>query len=330
MYVRPIPEEGEPEVPKEGFGYISRAAAGNEPASYRACVFYDSEEKSEYFDGMWRLGKAMSIIATILGFAVMCTVMCTCCVAYELRTFDSLFWVCIICFVAQALTFLSWGSNLCDEYECTWSSGTGMNITASMLWVWAANMIKSFPEALPPRGRGRRKAPVYEDEADDDFYTEDSPYHRRGDAAYDDDYDESSEFIDIQNDENRGYSDEKSYDDDGYSQQYDGHHTGYPTDDATYNDNQTYDDKAGEGEGYGQDDYTYDESQNAGGYDYGDQQGGDWADQQDGDEDDRNNEDWGDKDHDNESYDQPTQGNADDYYEDEYSQGYSETHGKKK
>jgi hypothetical protein len=79
MYVRPVPEEGLPEAPREGFGYISRGVAVLEPASYKECVFYSKDEMTEYFDSdsMWRAGKAMSMLATGVGFIVMCTIMCT-------------------------------------------------------------------------------------------------------------------------------------------------------------------------------------------------------------------------------------------------------------
>jgi len=168
--VRPIPEEGMPEMPKEGFGWISRQIEVMEPPAYgKQCTWYTAEERALYFDSMWNAGFAMSVITVLLGLVVMSTVLCTCCVAFQLPTFDGLFWTCAICFVAQALTFLSWGSELCEEMECTWSSGTGMNLTAAMMWVWAANMIKSFPEALPPRTRGGNQ--------------------NRGDQNYDDDDD---------------------------------------------------------------------------------------------------------------------------------------------
>lgn len=200
MYVRPIPEEGEPELPREGFGYISRQAKVLEPPNYRECVFWDADEKDLYFDDMWRAGKAMSLMAVGIGGIVMCVVMCTCCVAFQLRTFEGLFWTCMFCFVAQALTFLAWGSDLCSDYECTWSSGTGMNITAAMLWIWAANMIKSFPEALPPRGR--RRKPIYDDDPNND-----SPYADEGfEEEYDYDgvdreYDDGNEYYDDYDDE---------------------------------------------------------------------------------------------------------------------------------
>jgi hypothetical protein len=224
IYVRPIPQEGEEELPREGFGYISRQTGVLEPPSYRQCVFYSGDEKDEYFsgDGMWRAGKAMALLACGIGGIVMCIVMCTCCVAYQLPTFDALFWTCMFCFVAQMLTFLAWGSDLCDEYECTWSSGTGMNLTAAMLWVWAANMIKSFPEALPPRGRGRRK-PVYQDDGDDDPYLN----QNRG---FDDEYEEEDwqndgEYYD-ENDDNY-YDDDGNYDDGEYYDDGQGHDPNY-------------------------------------------------------------------------------------------------------
>jgi len=228
MYVRPIPEEGQPELPREGFGYISRQVGVLEPPNYRECVYWDASEKDLYFDSMWRAGKAMSILACVIGGIVMGIVMCTCCVAFQLPTFEGLFWTCMFCFVAQALTFLAWGSDLCDEYECTWSSGTGMNITAAMLWIWAANMIKSFPEALPPRGRGRKK-PVYNENDDD-------PYAAGG---FDDEYDYDGEEGEFQND-GEYYDD---YDDDRYDdpdQQY------YDDDDDNYdnrNRRRGYDDQ---------------------------------------------------------------------------------------
>lgn len=221
-------------MPREGFGYISRQGAVLEPPSYRTCVFYSGDEKDDFFsgDGMWRAGKAMSLLACGVGGIVMCIVMCTCCVAYQLPTFDALFWTLMFCFVAQSLTFLSWGSDLCDEMECTWSSGTGMNITAAMLWVWAANMVKSFPEALPPRGRGRRK-PIYEDEDGDDPYL----YSNRG--FDDDDYYEEDQWQgDEEYDENGGYHDEDGNYIEG-SAYDDG--TGYYDDDTGYGE-QSYDD----------------------------------------------------------------------------------------
>jgi len=226
--VRPIPEEGELEQPKEGFGWISRQIEVMEPPAYgKQCAWYTAEERALYFDSMWNAGFAMALITCLLGLVVMSTVMCTCCVAFQLPTFDGLFWTCVVCFVAQALTFLSWGSDLCDEMECTWSSGTGMNLTAAMMWVWAANMIKSFPEALPPRTRGNRRRG---EDYDDDDGTGDVYLSNRNSAPYegddgvyrDDDYgdwDNNNSY-----DQGDGY-----YDEDGnwVANDYDDRNSGY-------------------------------------------------------------------------------------------------------
>ncbi|KAL3938672.1 MAG: hypothetical protein SGBAC_006463 [Bacillariaceae sp.] len=95
-------------------------------------------------------------------------------------------------------------------------------------------MVKSFPEALPARGRGQRGA-SYED---DDEYYEDSPYldPNGGNDYYD-------------------YGDEESWQPE---QDYDGY------DDSTYggyDENQDYDNRSYDeyGDDYTQDDYTQDE-----------------------------------------------------------------------
>jgi len=225
MYVRPIPLENEEEKPREGFGYYAKQAEVLESPTYQQCVGWDSEEADEYFDSMWNAGKAMGTIAVIVGFVVMCIVICTCCVAYQLPTFDGLFWTCMVCFVAQCLTFLSWGSEMCDDYECTWAPGSGTNISAAMLWLWAANLIKSFPEALPPRGRGRRA--MYEE---DDEYYDDSPYLNPN-GGFDDEY----------------YGEEDEYWDPNAEQTYD-------DDDDYYDDGVTYDDREYPEEEYPEDD----------------------------------------------------------------------------
>lgn len=290
-----------PELPREGFGYISRQAMYQEPPAYRQCAWYDRDDKEVYFDSMWNAGKAMALLACGVGGIVMCAVLCTCCVAFELPTFDGLFWTCLVCFVAQALTFLSWGSDLCTagEYECTWSSGTGMNITAAMFWVWAANMIKSFPEALPPRQRGRRNTPGSrrrpfgrgQNNTDDDFDNDDSPYlpasqrggfedeYDDGDAEYDDYYGngEGEEEVDFDYDEGDGYG--GYYDEDGnWVDGEDQQPNGYYDEDGNWHDYEDgKNDATGDDgyEGYGDDGY-YDENgqQEGDGDGYGGEQQG--------------------------------------------------------
>ena len=260
MLVRPIPEEGEPEQPREGFGYLSRQAAIGEPPSYSSCSWWDSRDADDYFDGMWTAGKAMSFLAVIVGFIVMCITLCTCCVAFQLPTFEGLFWTAMFCFAAQCLTFLSWGTDMCDEMECTWAPGSGTQISAAMLWLWAANMLKSFPEALPPRHRGQR-GDMYED---DDEYYDDSPYLNRP-GGFDDEYGEEEEWgpneePEYYDDEGEYYNDQ-DYDNRGYSEDDYGEQEAPSIDPYSVDDTNDADgylqEEGGEEEQY--DDYTNDE-----------------------------------------------------------------------
>lgn len=286
--VRPIPEEGMPEMPKEGFGWISRQIEVMEPPAYgKQCTWYTAEERALYFDSMWNAGFAMSVITVLLGLVVMSIVLCTCCVAFQVPTFDGLFWTCAICFVAQALTFLSWGSELCEEMECTWSSGTGMNLTAAMMWVWAANMIKSFPEALPPRTRGgpeNRGDTNYDDDDDGrgDVYLSnrsmnpDETTGRGGDGIYrGDEYGEWDN--DNDSDQGDGY-----YDEDGNWIANDSsyNHDSYDDYDDEYDDEDNYDNSKSKKKKQKKNDRD-----NSRGYsDYDNESSSNWA--EDGDDDD--------------------------------------------
>mmetsp|Transcript_7728 Transcript_7728/g.19225 ORF Transcript_7728/g.19225 Transcript_7728/m.19225 type:complete len:315 (-) Transcript_7728:1140-2084(-) len=259
VFVRPIPEEGMPEFPKEGFGWMSRQIRVREPPSYgKMCAWYTAGEREEYFDSMWNAGLAMSVFSVVVGLVVMCLVFCTCCVAFRLPMFDGLFWTCMFCFVAQSLTFLSWGSELCTEtHECTWSSGTGMNLTALMSWVWAANMVKSFPEALPPKKRRRRQQDDYYDDDDaGDVYLSNRNVSGN-EAPYQDEY----------------ADDWDSADDNG---------DGYYDEDGNWVENENYyDEDAGNYDSY--DDYEGSNGENAG-YDYYDNESSsNWAEESESD-----------------------------------------------
>jgi len=253
--VRPIPVEGEIELPKEGFGWLTRQVKVAEPPSYgKQCAYYDPEEREAYFggDAMWNSGYAMACISVTLGVITMCVLFTTCCIAYKMPTFDGLFWTCVICFIAQALTFLSWGSDLCQgeteiPMECTWSAGTGMNLTAAMMWVWAANMIKSFPEALPPRKRKQRSQEdenddgYDDDDGDGDVYMPNRHNNYDEDDDYYDEYNQGGEYNQGDNDDD-GYYDEDgnwienqyndAYSDNEYNEQPDG----YDNYEGDYND----------------------------------------------------------------------------------------------
>ena len=64
IFVRPIPEEGEPELPKTAFGYYGREAGMLEPPDYSYgglnCVYYGKDDKATYFDSTsWHVGEVL-------------------------------------------------------------------------------------------------------------------------------------------------------------------------------------------------------------------------------------------------------------------------------
>jgi len=278
VFVRPIPEEGQPELPKEGFGWISRQVKVKEPPAYgQQCTWYSSEERDTFFDSMWNAGMAMAILTVIVGMIVMFLVMCTCCVAYKMPMFDGLFWTCMFCFAAQCLTFLTWGSELCNEYECTWSSGTGLNLTALMMWVWAANMVKSFPEVLQPRKRRRRNRRHDDEGYDDDEYGDVYLSNRN--------MNRNPDNIDGNASNNYDYDNGQYQDDDGggWDTDADDYGDGYYDDDGNWVANESsysgHDDIDGrEGDSQYQDEYNV-EYDSGSGYNYYDNEGDDsnWA-----------------------------------------------------
>ena len=72
VYVQPIPIEGQVELPKEGFGFLSRQIKIKEPPSYgKSCVFYTANERSMYFDSMWNTGYTMAMFSVIIGIFIM-------------------------------------------------------------------------------------------------------------------------------------------------------------------------------------------------------------------------------------------------------------------
>jgi len=267
--VRPIPEEGMPELPTEGFGWMSRQIEVNEPPAYgKQCAWYTAEERRLYFDSMWNAGFAMALITVLVGVVVMSTVLCTCCVAFQLPTFDGLFWTCTVCFVAQCLSFLTWGSELCTsgEMECTWSSGTGMNLTAAMMWVWAANMIKSFPEALPARTRGRHHVGEDGDHDGGDVYLSNTNLDNtnRSDVYREDEYGESY-YEEGGQDNGDGYYDEEGNwinNETSYHDRYDDNYDDFDGQKGSMHSNSGYSDYDNQSSNWAEEDHegeTYDE-----------------------------------------------------------------------
>ena len=124
---------------------MSREVAVGESPDFKQCVWYTREERQEYFDGdaMWKTGKALSMLAAIVGFGIVCGILCTSCVLFRLPILNVFCYGCIVCCVLQMSAFVSLGSDFCNTYECTWSAGMGMSLVAAILWIASAVVIKA-------------------------------------------------------------------------------------------------------------------------------------------------------------------------------------------
>ena len=93
--------------------------------------------------------RACAIVASIFGLITMIISWCICCIACDIRFIKALgvTYACIMVF--QGLTFLLFGTDLCERYECTFANAAGLNIAAVILWAVASFLsfiIRPFDE----------------------------------------------------------------------------------------------------------------------------------------------------------------------------------------
>ena len=187
-----VGEDNEDEEFVYGIGLIryrtitTRRTFGTTTRSTSYCTRYSEDDVNfdiYYVDHpLWKLGVAMSSLTILLGIILLFFALSTSCISYNnLRIFSIFFYLSVICFIIQTLIFLVWANDkLCDKTNnhqvCKFGKGTATNIFASCLWLWVANMIKSFPEYLPPRRTARTtEAEGVEDRNDDESPNPPSP-----------------------------------------------------------------------------------------------------------------------------------------------------------
>lgn len=149
---RPIPEENDPPRISLGYGFLS-LEGGGESETFFKCGRYTDFEQEQHIDAWWQVATAFAFFACIIGGIISLVLLSTCCLAFhDHYIFEKMFKVLIVCFIMQILVFLAYANvKLCNgddetEYICTWGSGSALNITAALLWLLAAYMIRKFPE----------------------------------------------------------------------------------------------------------------------------------------------------------------------------------------
>ena len=126
-------------------GYWSReldetaAAVAREGGSRHYCdAAWDKYTKDTVFDGLWRFGKAVTIIGAILSFFVFLFSVLIIFVKGSKGIFSFIGCSSIVLAILSILLLSGLGSDVCDFEECRIGLGGYMAIAASLLWVGTA------------------------------------------------------------------------------------------------------------------------------------------------------------------------------------------------
>ena len=169
VLVNPITGEPIP-ASKKGYGFRSREISYGETPDYRQCLYYPEAEYEDIFDGWMRAAKAFSFLSSLLGLFGFCVMVLACCFAFSPAMWERwLLWSYIFAGICIALSFLTFGSEFCDQNDCKVAQGGGWAISALLFWCVCANTVKSMPHALPKADYDSD----YEDSEGDDYYYED-------------------------------------------------------------------------------------------------------------------------------------------------------------
>jgi len=132
-----------------GFGMASREGYfWIDSTLYRGCVYYTDTDRSRFFDATWKAAIAMASLSSVFGLASLICILFAGCFAFPRRYFIWLSRSCVLVAVFDALTLIALSSDLCkDAPSCKFSTGAGLAIAASVLWLIAAASVGKVPEA---------------------------------------------------------------------------------------------------------------------------------------------------------------------------------------
>jgi hypothetical protein len=143
-------------------GYWSReldetaAAAAREGKSRHYCnASWDQYTKDTVFDGLWRFGKAVTIIGAILSVFVFLFGIFIIFVKGSKCVFSFIGCSSIVLAILSILLLSGLGSDVCDFEECRMGLGCYMAIAASLLWVGNAvvayrlnSVVRAYADSL--------------------------------------------------------------------------------------------------------------------------------------------------------------------------------------
>jgi hypothetical protein len=200
---------------QRGYGFLSRETDYGLESDYRQCTWYTQDEYNDIYDGWMKSGRFFAFLSAILATVCFIVMMMTCCFAFSRSMFEKwLFWMYIAAAILVALSFFIFGNEYCQENDCKVADGCGWAISAFMFHLLAANTVKSFPIANPPKQkrpwnrRNRNADPGHDDDDDDD---DDDLYYETEEDKYPPKRPEGPRGVKIDKDGVRTFDDGEDY-----------------------------------------------------------------------------------------------------------------------
>lgn len=109
------------------------------------CVEYTAQEEIYLLDGKWKGARAMAVLANFCGGVTMIITICLSCVSIPKMFLQSTGLLSLCAGFFQCLTFIYFASDACNTFNCQFSSGAGVALGASILYLINACIIFRIP-----------------------------------------------------------------------------------------------------------------------------------------------------------------------------------------
>eukprot|EP00978_Attheya_sp_CCMP212_P015271 scaffold39354_cov59-Attheya_sp.AAC.2 len=120
-----------------GFGLYTRESnywIDEDVDSNYACRDWSDQDRDFFFDGPWKAARAMAVISTIFGFAVMVCTFIMPCVRFPLLVLKIMALLLVFSGILCFLSLVALASDICQDYDCVFSHSAGVAIAAGIMY----------------------------------------------------------------------------------------------------------------------------------------------------------------------------------------------------
>uniref|UniRef100_A0A7S2UC58 Claudin n=1 Tax=Attheya septentrionalis TaxID=420275 RepID=A0A7S2UC58_9STRA len=121
-----------------GFGLYTRESNywtidENVDSNY-ACRDWSERDRDFFFDGPWKAARAMAVISTIFGFAVMVCTFIMPCMRFPRFVLKIMALLLLLAGIFCFLSLVALASDICKDYDCVFSHSAGVAIAAGIMY----------------------------------------------------------------------------------------------------------------------------------------------------------------------------------------------------